>query len=192
MCNLYKMTSTVDEMKQVFGSFEGDRKNLPAFDSIYPETEAPIIKSDGGNLSVSVIKWGIPSWKEKAGPITNVRNLDSSFWRGMIGKPEAKCLVPVSRFCEWDGPKGNKRKVWFALKDQPLFAFAGIWRDTSEGPRFAFLTTKPNSLVEPIHPKAMPVIIHRDCHQDWLDSDYNDAFGLAMPYPANQMEIVAE
>jgi hypothetical protein len=58
--------------------------------------------------------------------------------------------------------------VWFALNDdRPLFAFAGIWttfngdRGTKSkpvpGPHqvYGFLTTSPNAVVEPIHPKAM-------------------------------------
>ena len=62
--------------------------------------------------------------------------------------------------------------VWFALNgDRPLFAFAGIWtsfngdRGTKSkpvpGPHqvYGFLTTSPNAVVEPIHPKAMPVIL---------------------------------
>jgi putative SOS response-associated peptidase YedK len=55
--------------------------------------------------------------------------------------------------------------------EQPLFAFAGIWtefkgdRGTKSkpipGPHlvYGFLTTAPNAIVEPIHPKAMPVIL---------------------------------
>jgi putative SOS response-associated peptidase YedK len=64
--------------------------------------------------------------------------------------------------------------VWFALNnDRPLFAFAGIWtefkgdRGTKSkpipGPHniYGFLTTEPNAIVEPTHPKAMPVISPR-------------------------------
>jgi hypothetical protein len=59
--------------------------------------------------------------------------------------------------------------VWFALnEDRPLFAFGGLWttfngdRGTKSkpvpGPHqvYGFLTTAPNAIVEPIHPKAMP------------------------------------
>lgn len=35
MCNLYTMTATVDELRRVFGSFDGKRENLPPFDQIY-------------------------------------------------------------------------------------------------------------------------------------------------------------
>jgi len=36
MCNLYTMTATVDELRRVFGSFDGDRDNLPPFTRLIP------------------------------------------------------------------------------------------------------------------------------------------------------------
>jgi putative SOS response-associated peptidase YedK len=89
-------------------------------------------------------------------------------------RPENRCLVPANSFAEY-APETNsetKKKdvVWFALhEDRPLFAFGGIWttfngdRGTKSkpipGPHlvYGFLTTSPNAVVEPIHPKAMPV-----------------------------------
>ena len=42
MCNLYTMTATVDELRRIFGPFEGERDNLPPFDEIYPGKLAPV------------------------------------------------------------------------------------------------------------------------------------------------------
>ena len=42
MCNLYTMTATVDELRRVFGSFDGDRDNLPSFNQLYPGKPAPV------------------------------------------------------------------------------------------------------------------------------------------------------
>ena len=44
MCNLYTMTATVDEMRRMFGPFDGDRDNLPPFDEIYPGRPAPVLR----------------------------------------------------------------------------------------------------------------------------------------------------
>jgi putative SOS response-associated peptidase YedK len=90
-------------------------------------------------------------------------------WRGWL-KPENRRLVPVSSFAEYapePNPATGKKDVdWFALTDdRPLFAFAGIWtefrgdRGTKSkpipGPHlvYGFLTTAPNTIVEPIHPR---------------------------------------
>jgi hypothetical protein len=42
MCNLYTMTATVDELRRMFGGFEGDTANLPPFDEIYSGKTAPV------------------------------------------------------------------------------------------------------------------------------------------------------
>ncbi|TWB59079.1 hypothetical protein FBZ94_105355 [Bradyrhizobium sacchari] len=80
--------------------------------------------------------------------------------------------------CAAPNPETRKKDVlWFALSEtRPLFAFAGIWttfngdRGTKSkpvpGPHqvYGFLTTTPNAVVEPIHPKAGPVIL--TTHED--------------------------
>lgn len=189
MCNLYRMTASVDEMKELFGSFIGDRTNIPAHDGIYPNQTAPVFGIIDSQLTLQYMVWGILGWNDKQRPITNVRNLESNFWKPLLSKPESKILVPVSSFCEWTGEKGAKRKVWFGMEDQSSFAFAGIYRQTDEGYRFAFLTTEPNELVAPVHPKAMPVILQSKQYHDWLASDYDTAVQLAVPYDADCMAI---
>ena len=190
MCNLYRMTSTVAEMAKVFGSFKGDRSNLASFDAIYPNREAPVLRQVDGALTLDTILWGVPPPAKASRPVTNVRNLSSPFWRSMLNTPERRCLVPVTAFCEWEGEKGSKRKVWFGRTDTPLFAFAGIWRPTEDGPRMAFLTTDANKIVGAVHPKAMPVLLDAAGHDTWLTGDYEAATALARPFEDERMEIV--
>jgi putative SOS response-associated peptidase YedK len=169
MCNLYTMTASVDELRRVFGAFDGDRSNLPPFGDIYPGKPAPVLRSaEGGALKLEVIDWGFPGPAAAKGrPVTNVRNLASPFWRSAIDRPDRRCIVPVTRFCEWtaepDPETKRKRKVWFGLHehDDPVFAFAGIWQPGEERPYMAFLTCEPNQLVGEVHPKAMPVMPER-------------------------------
>jgi putative SOS response-associated peptidase YedK len=65
----------------------------------------------------------------------------------------------------------------------PLAPFAGIWRpwidvrgsktDPVEGEHllYSFLTSEPNGVVGPIHPKAMPVILTTPKEYDvWLNA----------------------
>ena len=103
MCNLYTMTATVDELRRVFGPFDGDRDNLPAIGDIYPNYKAPVLRRDGAGLKLEMMTWGFPGPAANGGrPVTNVRNLASPFWRSALKDPARRCLVPVTKF--WSGP----------------------------------------------------------------------------------------
>lgn len=201
MCNLYSMTATVDEMKRLFGPFDGDRDNLPAYDEIYPGRSAPVLRhDDSGVLRLDVMTWGFPGPAAARGrPVTNVRNLDSPFWRSALDNPRRRCLVPVTSYCEWtadpDPVTKRKSKVWFAMGEAhpPLFAFAGIWRpgsEAGEGPFMAFLTCAPNQTVGAVHPKAMPVMLRPDDGLRWLTDERNSACALALPFPDTDMRRI--
>ena len=193
MCNLYTMTATVDEMRRVFGSFTGDTANLPPFDEIYPGKQAPVLRRADAGLKLEMMSWGFPGPAAAKGrPVTNVRNLDSPFWRSAIAMPERRCIVPVTRFCEWTGEVGSKRKVWFGLREEaePVFAFAGIWRPGEGGPFMAFLTCAPNATVGAVHPKAMPVMLRPADVSHWLDSEREQACALAVPFADADMQVI--
>ena len=192
MCNLYRMRASVDELKRAFGPLANDGMNLPAYDAIYPDREAPVLRHLDGALALERMTWGVPPPAKVARPVTNVRNLASPFWRSMLQTPERRCLVPVTSFCEWTGETGAKSKVWFGMKDDAPFAFAGIWRPTEKEPRSAFRTCAPNELVGAVHPKAMPVILTAGDRERWLTGSYEEIVELARPYPDDAMRIVED
>src|SRR5476651_2255607 len=126
---------------------------------------------------------------------TNIRNLTSKHWQRWLGV-ESRCVVPFTSFSENEvQPDGSRPPVWFAFDDsRPLAFFAGVWtrwksvRKVREGETendlFAFLTTEPNAVVAPIHPKAMPVILTtREEVEQWLTAPPNDALALQRPLP---------
>ena len=200
MCNLYSMTATVDEMRRIFGPFEGETTNLPAYDEIYPGYSAPVLRRrDDGGLKLEHMKWGFPGPVAAGGrPVTNVRNLNSGFWRNALNEPARRCIVPVTSYCEWtaepDPETKRKSKVWFGLSEEqhPLFAFAGIWRPGEGGPFMAFLTCEANQVVGAVHPKAMPVMLRpRADVERWLGSERVDACALAMPFADTAMRRVS-
>lgn len=195
MCNLYSMTASVDQMRRLFGPFRGDTSNLPPFSDIYPGRQAPVLRRDGDKLALELMTWGFPGPQVAGGrPVTNVRNLASPFWRSALKDPARRCLVPVTRFCEWtaepDPEAKRKRKVWFGHHDHPVFAFAGIWRPGEDSSFMAFLTCEPNETVGAFHPKAMPVMLDPQDYSRWLSNEHEDACSLARPYSDERMTVL--
>jgi putative SOS response-associated peptidase YedK len=175
MCNLYRMTGAAQAIAQLFAADTGGH-NLPAMPEIYPDQMAPVIVAGGDARKLEMMHWGWPPFGQVKRPITNVRNLASPMWRSALANPAQRCLVPVTEFSEWsqaaDPATGRKTKHWFALRQDPLFAFAGLWRQTEQGSRYAFLTCEANETVGRVHPKAMPVILRAgDEAERWLTAD---------------------
>lgn len=200
MCNLYSMTRARDAIRQLFRVDRDLTANQPPLPAIFPDQIAPVIRVDRDGVRVmQAMRWGFPPPPNLGSrPVTNIRNTASSYWRAWL-KPQFRCLVPATSFCEYD--EGHaKRPTWFALsEDRAPFAFAGLWRpwtgtrkgETGEHHLFAFLTTEANAVVRPVHSRAMPVILTGEACDAWLEADAPDALGLQRPFPAERLAIVA-
>ncbi|MDQ0839945.1 SOS response-associated peptidase family protein [Sphingomonas faeni] len=164
----------------------------------YPMFYGQVVVQDGADRKIERMEWGVPTQvPRKLDPavkltkyVTNVRNLSSSFWRSMLTTPARRCLVPVTAFSEFGiapGEDGKKPLHWFDVPSCPIFAFAGIRRPTERGNAYGFLTTEPNAIVAPIHPKAMPVVLHDDDYDRWLSAPWDDLKDVVAPYPSQLM-----
>lgn len=173
--------------------------NQPPLPAIFPGQLAPVVGlSKDGVREVVTMRWGFPPAGGSKRPVTNVRNLTSSYWRGWLEKPRFRCVVPATSFVEYTD-SAPKVAHWFALGDErPLFCFAGIWRPWTgvrgkeDGTHllFAILTTEANALTGPIHAEAMPVILTGDEIDTWLEGPVDEAVKLARPFPPERMKIV--
>ena len=100
--------------------------------------------------------------------MTNVRNLDSPFWRIALEQCRAALHRPGDPLLRMDrrarpGDQAQAQGVVRASSGRArraaLFAFAGLWRPGEGGPYMAFLTCEANAMVGAVHPKAMPVML---------------------------------
>lgn len=110
-----------------------------------------------------------------------------------------RCLIPAGGFYEWRRADGTKVPYAIVPRDEPMFAFAGLWenwRDRnvagSEWIRTCtIITGPPNESVAPIHDR-MPVILPRNAWAKWLGEEpVNQAElqDLLKPYPSARMLI---
>ncbi len=109
---------------------------------------------------------------------------------------QRRCLAPASGFYKWKTTKKKQTPFYIRLLSNRLTAFAGIYSvwESSSGRdvySFAILTTKANTLVEPVDDR-MPVLLKPKYFEKWLadgaldDKMYDE---LLQPYPLTDMAV---
>lgn len=135
---------------------------------------APVVVGTGGGRRAMVPRqWGVPPPPKGERVVTHLRNLDSPFWIGPLRHTQFRCLVPVTQY--------RVGRQWCSLRGLPVFAMAGLWRD-SEVPSFAILSALEDGA-------SMPIILHPRDYAQWLQGDWKQTRALAVPLPAARLEF---
>jgi putative SOS response-associated peptidase YedK len=204
MCGRFTLFSDGAELARLFGC--GYDVPLAARYNIAPGQPVPVVRHAEGSgapdRQLVMVRWGlIPSWASDARiayQCINARSetaADKPAFRSAFR--HRRCLVPANGFFEWQKVGKQKQPFLFRLRDQQLFAFAGLWERWS-GPHgdgretCTILTTEANESVRPLH-ERMPVILPAEYHGDWLDPQTTAPQWLQTvlrPYPAEAMRVV--
>ncbi|HQR22317.1 MAG TPA: SOS response-associated peptidase [Burkholderiaceae bacterium] len=197
MCGRYDLSQNPAAIKAQFRV-----PSVPDFflsPDVRPTEMKPIVRLDrGGERECVLARWGlVPSWAKdlKFGSrCINARAegvATTPSFRGAYAKRH--CLVPLNAFFEWSGEKGHRIKWRIRLKDEPLFALAGLWewwRDpaTQQGiETYTIITTSANTVIAPLHDR-MPVIVGAPDYARWLDSGA-DSKALLVPFADEELLI---
>jgi putative SOS response-associated peptidase YedK len=197
MCGRYSVTDP-ESIPETFGV-----EVVPVLAKRYniapSQTVAVIgLKGDGVTRGLALLKWGlVPSWSNDPNPKVKPINVRAESVMFKFGEQlrEKRCLIPASWFYEWATVGGKKGARHFTMKDDRLFAFAGLW-DVWRGDgkpllTCCLITTHANDLVRPVHDR-MPVILPRASYDEWLDPETPEArlVCLLRPSPADEMQVV--
>ena len=168
----------------VKGKEISERFNVEVFNDIYspsfncaPSQKLPVITNRNPEV-LSFFQWGlIPSWSRKPRRGINLINARSEtiLHKSVFKKAfeRQRCLIPANGFFEWR--KNDKVPFRIFLKDESLFAMAGIWdtwydADNNAFNTFCIITTEANTKMKAIHHR-MPVIIPVKEENTWLKSN---------------------
>ncbi len=196
MTQLYRLDADAAAIARTFDCWAGNDPWAGGY--IAPGSFAPIItagrefiagpRTTRGQRRMVPRIWGVPpppSAHDASRGITSVRNLDSPFWIGNLRNSEFRCLVPATSFMEWGAGidvEGRRKQHRFAIAGEPVFAFAGVWKDT-EIPTFAIVTCPANPRLRAIGREAMPVILPADraARDTWLHAGWDKAQAFVKP-----------
>lgn len=188
MCNLYRMTRTVDEIANLFDAMPDRGANFGA--EVYPGYPGLVV-AEG---RAQTMTWGFPlvlrgkqGQQLKPKPVTNAREdkLATPFWGESFEK--RRCLIPVSAWAEAEGEPRRMTRTWYALPPtgpaaEP-FAVAGLWRPTSEwGLAYTMVMVDGSPQMTDVHDR-MPVILAREDWQRWTLGTAEEALALCRTWP---------
>ena len=199
MCGRYSLTVTPDELYRLFGI--DDKLNLQPRFNVAPTQAAPVVRKNGGEKNMDMLRWGlIPPWSKDASIASKLINARGET---VAEKPSfrsayesRRCLVPVDGFYEWRTEGGKKQPFRIGFREGKPFAFAGLWeswtvpeglKDTGDTVEtFTIVTTNANPKLVPIHHR-MPVIVDPTDYELWLEGGSDEANAVIKPFSQDDM-----
>ena len=202
MCGRYTIKTNPNTIKEAF-NVEIPEILEPNY-NLAPTQNGLVITADEPNIAQQMHFGLVPFWAEDTKLNFSTLNakseevMDKKTYAPLI-RNHKTCLVIADGFIEWDKKSGSSLPYLFFLKDQPVFAFAGLWSQwkSKDGEQvyksFTILTTEANEIVGKVHaPKnRMPVILDDYQYKLWLDKELGptELLDLCQTYPDDKMDL---
>ncbi len=198
MCGRFSLAVSKERIKKKY-TVQVEEEIVPNF-NIAPTQSAYVIANNKPKV-LQTMNWGlVPHWAKYKKVGNNLINARSE---GVSGKPsfrlpirKNRCLVLADGFYEWR-KEGRKRIPYrITLRDDTLFAMAGIW-DTWISPEnnqpyhsFAIMTIPPNLEMQRVHDR-MPVIFpNMESQEQWLnDISLEETLNLLQPLKDDSLNV---
>lgn len=191
MCFHYSLVAEIQAITSRFRVSNDGIENYTPQTHIngFSNVQSPVvIKQD--NMHAVMANWGlIPEWVRTTEQAEKMRKITlNARVETVFEKPSFKtsvrhhrCLIPATGFFEWKLVGKKKYPHLIYVKDQDIFAFAGIYSEwgTNMGNEsfhtFTILTKAANPLMADIHntQKRMPVILSEENEAQWINPKIN-------------------
>lgn len=179
--------------------------------NIAPGTDIPIVTVGSQGRRIEGVRWGlVPFWAKDAAIGNKMINArvetlaeKASFKYALTRR---RCLIPADGFFEWKEErtatsKAAKQPMHIRMKDESLFAFAGLWEEwrdkaNPDAPALkscTIITGPPNALLATLHHR-MAIILRPEDEAAWLDpnrQEPEEVLSLLQMFPDGGMEAYA-
>jgi len=177
MCGRFSLATPEEILAEFFGLME-----IPALTARYNIAPGQSVAAVGRRTAgtpprLASLHWGFeapPGPRRRSGLLINAR---SETVHRLPAFAESfrtrRCLIPADGFFEWKAEGGTKTPYHVRRRDGGLFALAGLWQTMPQrhaAGACVILTTRPNSLLAPLHDR-MPVILSPRDFDRWLDPE---------------------
>lgn len=189
------------EKKVILDHFKAEMQRVfnAGPDTVHPREPGWVVRQKDSALVLEQMTWGFPvvvTGKKgqplKPKPVNNARfDKLGSFWRRWAEQPAHRCLIPAARYAEAEGEPGRMTETWLSVKDEPIFAWAGLWWHSDEwGDCYTGVMTDNAPELANIHDRS-PVIIDPAEWDTWLTAPFEELLQFDRPYPAAAMNVEA-
>ena len=193
MCGRYLLTTTPDDLREVFRTMNDTPNWAPTW-NMAPTQHGPVVRRHPttGARNLDLLRWGLlPHWvrgdpKKVRQPINARAETVQTAPMFRDAFRARRCIVPIDGFYEWQVLQGGaKQPHAVARADGAIMALAGVWEGwrSPEGETvrsYAVITTTAVDALGHLH-ERMPVVLESRDWAAWLGEEDGDPAALLRP-----------